>query len=106
MAGKRTKGRPGPGGAEAGPGRAAEAPARRDPQSYTAAEKLALLEAYEASGLGMRDFCASRGVSTATLCAWRRRLASERLPGLEPRPNPRHAGKPVTCPPGIGPEVM
>lgn len=42
----------------------------------------------------MRAFRAERGITTATLCAWRRRLASERLPGLELRPNPRHSGKP------------
>jgi transposase InsO family protein len=53
-----------------------------------------VLNAYEASGQGMRAFCTEQGLSTATLCSWRRRLASERLPGLEPRPNRRHSGKP------------
>ncbi|MCK6458855.1 MAG: IS3 family transposase [Planctomycetes bacterium] len=53
-----------------------------------------MLNAYEASGQGMRAFCEEQGLSTATLCSWRRRLASERLPGLERRPNPRHSGKP------------
>jgi transposase InsO family protein len=95
-----TKG-PGPGGAEprrggaeSGPGGAPGGRARRDPAGFTAAEKLAVLNAYEASGQGMRAFCAEQGLSTATLCSWRRRLASERLPGLERRPNPRHSGKP------------
>lgn len=99
MAGQGGKRGPGPdgaeprrGGAESGPGGAAGTP-RRDPATYTAAEKLAILEAYEASGRGMRAFCAEQGLSTATLCSWRRRLASERLPGLEPRPNPRNRGK-------------
>jgi transposase InsO family protein len=101
MVGAGAKGRPGPdgaeprrGGAESGPGVAPGRRAKRDPHSFTTQEKLALLEAYEASGQGMRAFCTGHGLSTATLCAWRRRLASERLPGLEPRPNPRHKGKP------------
>lgn len=101
MAGQGGTRGPGPGGAEppgggaeSGPGGAPGRGARRDPAGFTAAEKLAVLNAYEASGQGMRAFCAEQGLSTATLCAWRRRLASERLPGLEPRPNPRHSGKP------------
>jgi len=100
MAGQGGKRGPGPdgaeprrGAAESGPGGGPGRGVRRDPASFTAAEKLSVLEAYEASGQGMRAFCASQGLSTATLCSWRRRLASERLPGLERRPNPRHAGK-------------
>jgi transposase InsO family protein len=100
MAGQGGKRGPGPDGAEPrrgvaepGPGGAPGRGGRRDPASYTAAEKLAVLNAYEASGQGMRTFCEEQGISTATLCSWRRRLASERLPGLERRPNPRHSGK-------------
>ena len=81
------------GGAESGPGGAPAEPGGRDQAGFTAAERLALLREFEASGQGMRDFCASRGITTSTLCKWRRRHAAEGEAGLEDRPNPRHAGK-------------
>ncbi len=82
------------GGAEPGPGGAPGGRARREPRSYGTEEKLALLRAFEASGQGMRAFCAERGLNTASLCKWRRRFAAEGAAGLEPRPNPRNRGKP------------
>ncbi len=83
----------------AGSGRAAEAgrtePAERATSlaantKYSAQQKLAILRAYAASPSGMRDFCAQHGLTTATLCAWRKRFDEEGEAGLEPRPNPRN----------------
>ena len=62
-------------------------------QRYTASEKLALLEEHAGSGLSMREFCARRGISTATLCKWRKAHRHGGAAGLEPRENPRHGGK-------------
>lgn len=57
---------------------------------YSATEKLAILRAYAASPEGMRAFCAQHGLTTKTLCAWRKRFDEEGEAGLEPRPNPRN----------------
>jgi transposase InsO family protein len=40
--------------------------------------------------MGMRAWCARQGISTATLCAWRRAYARGGLDALAPRPNPRN----------------
>jgi transposase InsO family protein len=40
----------------------------------------------------MRAFCAQHGVSTASLCKWRRRYEREGAAALEPRPHPRAGG--------------
>jgi transposase InsO family protein len=83
----------------AGSGRAAEAdrtaPAERATPpaaktKYSAQQKLAILRAYAASPSGMRDFCSQHGLTTSTLCAWRKRFDEEGEAGLEPRPNPRN----------------
>jgi transposase InsO family protein len=58
--------------------------------TYTPVQKLATLRAYAASGMAMRAFCARQGLSTATLCAWRRAYERDRERGLEPRRNPRN----------------
>lgn len=42
----------------------------------------------------MVDFCAQRGISTASLCTWRKRLREEGDAGLSPRPNARNASGP------------
>jgi transposase InsO family protein len=53
---------------------------------YTAGEKAAALRAFAASGKGMRAWCAARGMSTATLCAWRRAYTKGGVAALEPKP--------------------
>jgi len=40
----------------------------------------------------MRDFCRAHGLSTASLCAWRRTRARQGDAGLQAQPNPRNAG--------------
>ena len=84
-----------------GPGRPAgderseaEAGRRRSARRFGAKDKLQLLEAQRASGLTLRAFCARHGISTATLCKWRRRYEREGAAGLEPRP-PRRTGGPA-----------
>ena len=62
-------------------------------RNYTAEQKLAILRAFAASPDGMRDFCAKQGLTTKTLCTWRKRLEEEGPAGLKPRPNPRNRGK-------------
>lgn len=83
----------------AGSGRAAgadrTAPAERATASaantkYSAQQKLAILRAYAASPSGMRDFCTQHGLTTSTLCKWRKRFDEEGEVGLAPRPNPRN----------------
>ncbi|MHC4955634.1 MAG: IS66 family insertion sequence element accessory protein TnpA [Planctomycetota bacterium] len=67
---------------------------RGDPaKRYTAAEKLALLEAFEQSGLGQREFGAQHGVSTASLCRWRREYRAHGEKGLEPKAPKKRKGK-------------
>ena len=87
---------PGPGGAEPRRGGAQPGPGghprnRRPASSYDAEEKRRLLDAFEASGQGMREWCLAQGLSTTTLCAWRRAVAQRGAAGLEARPNPRNA---------------
>ncbi len=65
-------------------------PAGTPARSYAPGEKAAALRAFASSGVGMRDFCARQGLSTATLCAWRRAYERDGLAGLEPRANPRN----------------
>jgi len=58
---------------------------------YSAGDKLALIRAYEASDKEMRIFCAGQGLSTASLCKWRRQYAAHGDAGLAARRNPRNA---------------
>ena len=60
---------------------------------YSAAEKLAVLREHEASGEEHRPFCARVGLSTATLCKWRRLYAEGGEAALADRPNPRNGVK-------------
>jgi len=57
--------------------------------SYTAGEKAAALRSFSSSGSGMRDWCARRGISTATLCAWRRAYSKGGLDALDGRSRAR-----------------
>ncbi|RKY15743.1 MAG: hypothetical protein DRQ55_19160, partial [Planctomycetota bacterium] len=75
---------------EARPTGVAPAP-RRESLRYSAGDKLALIRAYEASEQEMRVFCAGHGLSTASLCTWRRQYAAHGDAGLAPRRNPRNA---------------
>ncbi len=61
---------------------------------YTPQRKRELLAAYAASGQTMADFAAAHGLSTASLCKWRKRVSAEGEAGLAPRPNPRNARGP------------
>lgn len=68
----------------------AELPPRGTPgRAYAAAHKAAALRAYAASGRGMREWCAKQGISTATLCAWRRAWSRGGMEALSPQPRPR-----------------
>lgn len=44
---------------------------------FTAEQKQAILQAYEAWTGHMEAFCAEREVSTTSLCAWRRAYRAE-----------------------------
>src|SRR5262245_23130874 len=79
-------GMPGTSAAAAGTGRTLR-------RQYTPDEKRALLLEFGEAGETISAFCARHGISTASLCAWRRRHAAEGDAGLEPRPNRRnHTG--------------
>ena len=85
----------GPGGAEPRRGGAEAGPVgpprnRRPASSYGAEEKRRLLLDFEASGERMREWCLAHGLSTATLCAWRKALREGGAAGLDPKPNRRN----------------
>jgi len=65
-------------------------------QRYTAQEKAQALREFAASGLGMRAWCKRRGMSTATLCAWRRAYSQHGLEGLVLKRRKRSPKKPTT----------
>ena len=77
------------------PGRGRKAGCRYAPE-----ERRRLLEAYARSEMTVREFCATVGVSTATLCAWKRRYEAEGPRGLEPRGlgRPKGSGAGSTLP--------
>lgn len=72
----RAGGKPGPAGS-----------ARR----FAAEEKRSYVEAYVRSGKKIRAFCAEHGLSTASLCKWRRQMREGGVAALGPRSNPRNA---------------
>jgi transposase InsO family protein/transposase-like protein len=53
---------------------------------FTPAEKLELMRAYEDSGKAIEEFCRANGVTSASLCKWRRQFASGGSKALEPKP--------------------
>jgi transposase InsO family protein/transposase-like protein len=61
---------------------------------FTAAQKLELLRAYEDSGEAIEVFCRGHGVTSASLCKWRRQFVAGGSAGLEPKPNPRNRNGP------------
>src|SRR6185369_10235341 len=61
---------------------------------YTPTQKQALLAAYASSSATMVDFCAQHGITTASLCTWRRRQKAEGDAGLAARRNARNARGP------------
>lgn len=69
------------------------APSARS-RRYPPAQKQALLAAYASSGATMVDFCAQHGITTASLCTWRRRQKAEGDAGLAARRNARNAHGP------------
>ena len=64
-------------------------PAGTPGKIYTPGEKVAALRAFSASGQGMRAWCAAQGISTATLCAWRRAYEKGGVTALAPPPRMR-----------------
>ena len=64
-------------------------PAGTPGRSYGPEHKAAALRAFAASGRGMRAWCARQGLSTATLCAWRRAWSRGGIDALRPRRRPR-----------------
>jgi transposase-like protein len=52
---------------------------------YSVAKRKALLSELGASGESMAAFCSRHGVSTATICAWRKRLHTQGEQGLVAR---------------------
>jgi transposase InsO family protein/transposase-like protein len=88
-------GMPGEPGYPGSPGGAAEggfpgAPLGRSGSArrYTAAEKAELLRLYEDSGATIEEFCSAHGVTSASLCKWRREFARYGAAALEPKPLP------------------
>ena len=73
---------------------AARAPRGDVSRRYTAQEKQALLSAYAASGQTMDAFAAAQGVSTASICKWRKAVIAGGVAGLAPKPNARNASGP------------
>jgi transposase InsO family protein len=65
-------------------------PAGTPGKAYGPEEKAQALRVFSASGQGMRAWCARQGLSTATLCAWRRAYVRGGLEALAPRANPRN----------------
>ena len=61
-------------------------------RSFAAQEKLKLIEGYEAGSLGLREFCASSGVSTTSFCRWLKQYRDMGAAGLEPAENARNLG--------------
>lgn len=85
-----------PGGkGEAEPGPARPHPAWKAGRRYTADEKLAVMKACDASGLGTVRFCAEQKVTSASLCAWRRAFKRGGVKALAPKANPRNGKKQV-----------
>jgi transposase InsO family protein len=72
----------------------ASAPLNARSRRYPPAQKQALLAAYASSGATMVDFCAQHGITTASLCTWRRRQKAEGDAGLAARANARNARGP------------
>lgn len=68
----------------------------RGRRGHSAADKLALIRAWEQSGQAQRAWCAEHGISVTSLTQWRQRLRKHGESGLAPQPNPRNrAGVPA-----------
>lgn len=87
--------------AGAEPGTPGEAPAvegHGSSKRYNASARKALLDELAASGETMEAFCSRHGVSTATICTWRKRLRAQGEQGLADR---TRGGRPI---PTVKPE--
>ena len=88
---KRSGGETAPGGGEPGADRGgspepgAVRRRRRTCPRYTPEQRRHLLEAYRKSGMTVDAYCAAVGLSTKTLCVWKRRYAEEGPKGLDSR---------------------
>lgn len=72
--------------------RAAGGPAGPPAQTrFTPAQKLLYLQAYEKHEGTTESFCRAHGLSSASLCKWRRLFAEGGEAALRPKPNPRNA---------------
>lgn len=79
--------------AGAEPGTPGEAPAvtgRGSTRRYSASARKALLDELSASGETLEAFCSRHGVSSATICTWRKRLRTHGEAGLVPRTSTRN----------------
>lgn len=59
-------------------------------KTYTVAQKLEFLKAYDAWQGPMEAFCSEAGITSASLCKWRRVFRLQGEAGLEPQLNPRN----------------
>ena len=80
-----------PGGA---PARGAGGSSSNLSRRFTASEKLELLRAYEDSGDAIEVFCRAHGVTSASLCKWRRQFVA----GGSAAVNCRLAARPTALP--------
>jgi transposase InsO family protein/transposase-like protein len=77
-----------PGGAASGGFPGAPLGRSGSARRYTAAEKAELLRLYEDSGDTIEGFCSAHGVTSASLCKWRREFARHGAAALEHKPLP------------------
>lgn len=73
------------------PGESAPVRERNLSRRYSVAERKELLDELARTGETLDTFCTRHGVSTATICTWRRRLRTEGEAGLVPREPRRNA---------------
>ncbi len=74
---------------------------------YAAEERRTIVEAFEKSGLGQRDFAATWGLAVNTLGKWLSRYRRDGPKGLEPLPPGRRKGEgPSTIAPAVQGEIV
>lgn len=74
---------------------------------YAAEERRAIIEAFEKSGMGQRDFAAAWGLAVNTLSKWLSRYRREGPKGLEPQaPGRRKGDGPSTIAAGVQGEIV
>ena len=61
-------------------------------KTYTVEEKLAFMRAYDTWRGPMEAFCREAGITSASLCKWRRLFKAYGEEGLQPQANARNLG--------------